>query len=622
MSDELTLKDSHTEMRIYSTRVVAAIVLVVLCLLIILGRYFSLQVVQHQSYVTESEKNRVHVQAIPPKRGLISDRNGVLLAENKPTYTLNLVKERSTDYKQTLALIAQSFALSDKTLSKLDKQLRRSRPFEPVPLKFNLNDEDIAWLAVNQHELPGVEVAAQLARYYPQSELYAHVIGYTGRINERETKRIDTDNYNGTHHIGKIGLERFYEDILHGQVGYQNVEVNAYGRVIRVLNSDHSEPGSNLQLYLDDSVQRAAYEALGDYRGAIVAIEIATGGVLAMASTPSFDANQFVSGVSSKQYSAWRDSPDLPLFNRAIQGQYPPGSTVKPIYALAGLYNDVVDASFTVKDPGFFKLPNDSRLYRDWKKWGHGKNIDLRQAIKQSCDVYFYDLAHRMGIDMLSQFGSQFGFGLKTGIDIPSERAGIMPSREWKRRKRGQAWFPGETLSAGIGQGYTLATPLQLAVATATLASKGQRKTPRLVQAINGKPHIVAPLSPIEVKRESDWNQVFSAMESVVHERRGTANGISKGLLYKIAGKTGTAQVVGIAQGEEYDASKLNERNRDHALFMGFAPADNPLVAVIAVAENGEHGSSTAAPMVRKVMDAFLLPLLNKAEAGDKSKSE
>lgn len=608
MTDELTLKDSHTEMRLYSSRVVLAAVFVLLCLLLIAGRYFNLQIVQHESYVTASENNRVHVQAIAPQRGLITDRHGKLLAENKPSYTLNIVKERGGDVEAIIARLMPRFAFGEKALRRIRKQLKNSRPFMPVPLKFNLDDAEIAWLAVNQHELPGVEVAAQLARHYPKSDLYAHVIGYTGRINERELKRIDTENYNGTHHIGKIGLERYYEDILHGRVGYQNVEVNAYGRVIRVLNSDAPQPGQNLRLYLDDKVQQAAFEALGNYRGAIVAIEVATGGVLAMASTPSFDANKFVSGVSSKQYRAWRDSPDLPLFNRAIQGQYPPGSTVKPIFALAGLYNDVVSIEHTVADPGFYRLPNDKRLYRDWKKWGHGKRIGLHDAIKQSCDVYFYDLAHRMGIGAIADFGTLFNFGRKTGIDVPSERAGIMPSTVWKRGSRGQAWFPGETLSAGIGQGYMLATPLQLAVATATLAGKGERRAPRIVAKVNGEPAPVPNIDPIAVKRESDWQAVFAAMEAVVHEQRGTAKGISKGLQYRIAGKTGTAQVVGIAQGEEYDAEKLAERHRDHALFIGFAPADNPQIAVAAVVENGEHGSSTAAPMVRKVMDAFLLP--------------
>lgn len=617
MTDELTLKDSHTEMRLYSSRVVVAAVFVLLCLLVIVARYFNLQVVEHDSYVTASENNRVHVQAIAPQRGLITDRNGTLLAENKPSYTLNIVKERSGDLESALTRLMTRFVFDEKSLRRIRKQLKHSRPFEPVPLKFNLDDAEIAWLAVNQHDLPGVEVAAQLARHYPHSERYAHVIGYTGRINERELKRIDTENYNGTHHIGKIGLERYYEDILHGGVGYQNVEVNAYGRVIRVLNSDSPEPGQNLRLYLDDAVQKAAFEALGDYRGAIVAIEIATGGILAMASAPSFDANQFVSGVSSKQYKAWRDSPDLPLFNRAIQGQYPPASTVKPIFALAGLYNDFVTVEHSVPDPGFFRLPNDDRMYRDWKKWGHGKRINMHEAVKQSCDVYFYDLAHRMGIDAMADFGTLFNFGRKTGIDIPSERAGIMPSTIWKRGSRGQAWFPGETLSVGIGQGYMLATPLQLAVATATLASKGQRRQPRLVASINGEalPEMVA--DPIDIKRESDWQAVFAAMEAVVHEQRGTAKGIAKGLQYRIAGKTGTAQVVGIAQGEEYDAETLAERLRDHALFVGFAPADKPVIAVAAVAENGEHGSSTAAPMVRKVMDAFLLPRLSAEVAAN-----
>ncbi len=567
-------------------------------------RYFSLQIVEHSRYTTESEKNRVHVRAISPKRGLIKDRNGVLLAENRPSFTLGLVKERTRNLQETLETIDSLLGIPEDDLQRFREELRFARPFKAVPLKFNLSEKERAVLAVNKHKLHGAEIVAELARYYPEGPLYAHVVGYTGRINQREQQAIDKDRYDGTHHIGKVGLEKQYEDILLGEVGYENVEVNAFGRVIRELERIDPKPGQNLELYLDSRVHRAAYEALGENRGAIVAIEVRTGGVVAMASTPSFDANKFVAGVSTKQYSAWRDSPDLPLYNRSIQGQYPPGSTLKPIFALAGLHYGVVDTAHTVRDRGWYRLPNDSRFYRDWKKNGHGTWVDLHQAVVESCDIYFYDLAFNLGIDRLHDFTAQFGLGQRTGLDIPSERKGILPSTQWKRAARGQPWFPGETLSAGIGQGYMLATPLQLANATATLARRGKSMQPRLVRNIADERAVVT--NHLE-NSEADWNAVLAAMEDVVHGNRGTARSISRGLDYRIAGKTGTAQVVGIAQGEEYDAEALAERLRDHKLFIGFAPAEKPLIAVAAVVENGgTTGKVVGAPLVRKVIDAYL----------------
>lgn len=595
-----------------------AVVGVLLCFFIIAYRYFTLQVVEHSRYTTESERNRVHVQAIAPKRGLIKDRNGVLLAENRPSYTLGLVKERIADLDAVLNELSRLLDISAEDLELFKEQLRFARPFEAVPLKFNLNEEERAILAVNQHVLPGVDVDAELARYYPEGELYAHVVGYTGRINQREQARIDKERYDGTHHIGKVGLERQYEDILLGKVGYENVEVNAFGRIIRELERNNPQPGQDLDLYLDSRVHRVAHEALGEARGAIVAIEVETGGVVAMVSTPSFDANQFVTGVSSKQYAAWRDSPDLPLYNRAIQGQYPPGSTLKPIFALAGLHYGVIDDSYVVRDRGWYRLPNDSRLYRDWKREGHATWVGLHQAIEESCDIFFYDMAFNLGIDRLAEFSAQFGLGARTGLDIPSERPGILPSTSWKRNVRGQAWFPGETLSAGIGQGYMLTTPLQLAVATATLARRGKKLVPRLVK--NAARPRSQPIGNRLKNTDDEWDKILAAMEAVVHGKRGTARSISTDLQYRIAGKTGTAQVIGIAQGEEYDADAIAERNRDHKLFVGFAPAEQPLIAVAAVIENGgKDGKTVGAPLVRKVMDAYLRPRLEAEAKADAS---
>lgn len=603
MSESL-IRDNFSEQQLFAGRVSLAIAIVFICLSIIAYRYFALQVLEHSKYRTESERNRVHVQAVAPKRGLITDRNGVLLAENRPSYTLGLVKERVKNMDELLAALTLLLEIPDGDLEGFREQLRFARPFEAVPLKFNLSEEQRAVLAVNRHALIGIDVSAELARFYPEGELYAHVVGYTGRINKREQDRIDLERYDGTHHIGKVGLERQYEDILLGEVGYRNVEVNAFGRVIRILESSKPIPGQDLQLYLDSEVHRAAHQALGSNRGAIVAIEVETGGVIAMASTPSFDSNQFVSGVSTKQYSEWRDSPDLPLYNRAIQGQYPPGSTLKPVFALAGLHYSVIDENHVVRDRGWYRLPNDNRQYRDWKRRGHGTWVGLKQAIEESCDIYFYDLAFNLGIDKLHDFSKQFGLGAKTGLDIPSERSGILPSTSWKRNVRGQAWYPGETLSAGIGQGYMLTTPLQLAVATATLARRGERVTPRLVKHAEATPQ--PPIVNHLENTDQQWLQVLDAMKAVVHGQRGTARSISRNIDYTIAGKTGTAQVVSIAQGEEYDADALTERNRDHKLFIGFAPAENPKIAVAAVIENGgKTGKIVGAPLVREVMDAY-----------------
>jgi penicillin-binding protein 2 len=417
---------------------------------------------------------------------------------------------------------------------------------------------------------------------------------------------IDRVNYSGTYQIGKIGIEKFYEDILHGKVGSQNVETNARGRVLRVLERTDPEPGSDITLHLDAHLQQVAHDALGDNRGAVVAIDPNNGGVLAMVSTPSFGANLFVTGISSKNYNGLRDSLDLPLFNRALQGQYPPGSTIKPIYGLAGLHYKVVTPDDAVRDPGWYRLANDERFYRDWKKGGHAPWVALEQAIIESCDVYYYDLAFKLGIDRISEFAKPFGLGEKTGVDNTNERSGLLPSREWKRKMKRQPWFPGETLSVGIGQGYMLTTPLQLAAATATLASKGRRFEPRFLKQVGDIPAGVSERPSIEVLDEY-WDIIRMAMKKVVHSSRGTARKIGRKAKYKMAGKTGTAQVIGIAQGEEYDAEQIAKRKQDHALFIGFAPFDDPRIAVAVIVENGGSGSSAAAPIARKVFDAYLL---------------
>lgn len=609
MSEHLQIKDHHREARIFARRVGVAGILMFGLLLVVYLRYYRLQIIDHEIYVTRSDQNRVQVLAIPPTRGLIYDRHGKLLAENRPSYTLSIVKEQAGDLAQTLATLGDLIDIDEESLGTFHERMKqRRRPFEAVPLRYRLTESDIARLAVNEYRLNGVEVTAELVRNYPLGELFAHSIGYVGRINERELASFDEESYarySGTHTIGKLGLEKFYETELLGQVGSQHVEINARGRVLRVLDSQPPQAGQNLTLYLDTHIQQVAHDALAGRRGSVVAIEVATGGVVAMVSTPAFDPNLFVTGISFADYKALNESRDLPLFNRSLQGQYPPGSTLKPMLGLAGLYYKVIDQNYSVRDPGYYQLENDERFYRDWKKHGHGARVAINTAIEQSCDVFFYDLSFRMGIDRMYEFGSHFGLGELTGIDVPQEKPGNWPSKAWKRKARGLPWFPGDSLNVGLGQGAVLATPLQLAVMTATLAAKGERKKPMLVSRVGDT--IKAPeVVDHQQVLASDWQIIDDAMQSVVHGLRGTAQGIRKGLNYRIAGKTGTAQVVGIAQDTEYDSAAINERYWDHALFVAFAPAEAPRLAIAIIVENGEHGSSAAAPIARKVFDAYL----------------
>ena len=574
MPELIALKDPHRESRVYSARTVIAIAIVLGLLTVVFSRYYSLQVTEYESYKTQSERNRVQLQPLPPKRGLIYDRNGVLLADNRPSYILSVVRERVADLDTTLAELAALVPISEGDLENFQKKLQRRRPYEAVPLRFRLTEQERARLAVNRYRLPGVVVDAQLLRHYPYGELFSHALGYVGRINEREAFELDESDYRGTFHVGKVGVEKFYEDILHGEVGYQNVESNAHGRVLRVLERFAPVPGVDLTLHLDIRIQRAAIEALGDRRGAVVAIDPRTGGVLALVSTPGFDTNLFVNGISTADYSALRDSLDVPLFNRAIQGQYPPGSTVKPMMGMAGLESGLVTPETSVPDPGWYKLPGDSRRYRDWilriRGTGHAPRVALKMAIAESCDVYFYDLARRLTIDRMHDYMQPYGFGQRTGVDTTNERPGVLPSTRWKREAMAQAWYPGETLSAGIGQGYMLATPMQLAVATSVMASKGQRKVPRLLKAIDGEP-VAAPLLEPLIANDSNWASVYDGMREVVHGERGTAKKLAKGIQYEMGGKTGTAQVIGIAQNAVYNEDEVAERHRHHGLFIALS---------------------------------------------------
>lgn len=607
MSNRQALKNVLRERQVFQHRIVLAILgMLVLCGILVV-RYAQLQIADYEVYKTQSDRNRIQLLPIAPKRGLIFDRNGVLLAENIPSYNLAIVKERLQGLDDTLAVVRELVEISDDDVTRFRKRLRRRRPYQAVPLKFRLNEEEIARIAVNKHRIPGVEVNAQLVRHYPQGEIFSHVLGYVGRIGEKEQESLDPINYSATHHVGKIGLEKYYEDLLHGTVGYQNVETNAHGRILRVLEHHDPLPGADIRLHIDAGVQRAAHDALAGLRGAVVAIDPRNGGVLAMVSVPGYDTNLFANGISNKNYKMLRSNPDLPLYNRALQGQYPPASIVKPIWGLAGLHYGVITPTTRYADPGWFTLPNDTRRYRDWKRGGHGVTINLQQAVAQSCDVYFYELSYRLGIDRMHAFGDRFGLGRVTGIDNTNERPGLLPSRAWKKAKRGGHWYPGETINAGIGQGLVLATPLQLAVATSVLASRGVLHAPRILASAGGEEMSAPVLGKIEDVSDSAWKHVSRAMEMVVTGKHGTARGLARGLDYRMAAKTGTAQVVGIAAGEKYDSEALHEKNRDHALFIAFAPVEAPELAIAVVIENGEHGGSAAGPVAKKVMDAYFL---------------
>ncbi len=610
-------KDTHREFRLYSIRIFVSALVVLLLAAVLIWRYYHLQVTRHDDYATQSENNRVHVLPISPTRGLIYDRNGVLLADNKAGFNLSIVVERAEELDQLLVELDTLLDLDDEELLRFDKQKIRRKPYEPVPLRVNLTEEEQAIIAVNEYRLAGVEITAQLVRHYPHGELFSHVLGYVGRINDRELPDLDPVLYSGTYVIGKTGIEKQYEEELLGEVGYEYVETNARGRVMRVLERIAPAVGKDLHLHLDIRLQQVVNDALGTERAAVVAIDVKSGGVLAMVSKPGFDPNLFVTGISTKDYKALLESPDRPLFDRVTQGQYPPGSTVKPSFGLAALQTGVMELDTTISDPGFYQLPNSTHKYRDWKKGGHGGRVTLHDAIVQSCDTYFYTAGVKMGIDNLSLYGHKFGLGEPTGVDLPSERAGIMPSREWKRGVKGVSWYPGDTVNSSIGQGFMLATPLQLAVMSARIAARGQQIVPRVVRGIGEEIQDQAvSKGEIEAPRVF-WDYVINAMTDVVHSQRGTAKIINKNLRYTIAGKTGTAQVVSIAQGQKYNSAAISKRNWDHALFIAFAPADKPEIAVGLIVENGEHGSSTAAPIARTLFDAYMKFKQQDLEARD-----
>jgi penicillin-binding protein 2 len=612
------IKDTAAELHLFGSRTVVAGLFAVLSLLALIGRLVHLQVVDHEHYHDLANGNRARPEPIPPWRGVISDRNGVLLADNVPAWQLEVTPENVPHLDATLDRLGAIITLDERDLSRFRRALRTYRPFDAVPLKYHLDADEVARFSVKRQQFPGVDVSARLARHYPLGGTAAHVVGYVSSISEADLERLDPQAYRGTTHTGRNGVERAYENVLHGRPGHREVKVNAQGRRLQVLRTPRDPvPGRDVVLTIDSRVQLAAAAALEGRRGAVVAVSPLDGSIIALVSSPSFDPNQFGAGLSHRDYARLVKGSDKPLFNRALQGAYPPGSTIKPILGLAGLELSQFGPAETQFCPGHFSLPGGSHRYRDWKRTGHGQ-VDLHHAIEQSCDVYFYELATRLGIDTMHQWLASFGLGAASGIGIGSEHSGLVPSRQWKRtafrRREDQVWFPGETVIAGIGQGYMLSTPMQLARATAVLAARGQHYAPKLVQAVRDaatgelEPAPTVALPTVEASEES-WTAVREAMRAVVHGARGTARAIGADSPYEIAGKSGTAQVFTVAQDEEYEEEEVEELLRDHAWFVAFAPYEAPRIAVAVIIENGGSGSRVAAPVARTVMDAFLTPV-------------
>lgn len=610
MTSSRKLKDSDKESRIFIVRSRLLLVLIALALSLLLGRMAYLQVFQYDHYSLKSEKNRTNIEALPPIRGLIYDRKGELLAENLPSHSLSITLELTQDLNLTLKRICQLLDLPEPCQSNLkQRSYQRQRPYEPALLIDQLTDEQMALIAVNKHLLPGVQITAQLLRSYPKKEAFSHVLGYVGRISQEDLQQLDKRNYAGTHFIGKTGLERFYENELHGQVGYKKIETNAHGKVINLFEEVDAQTGKDLHLYLDAQLQEGIYKLLKKRRAAVVALDPKTGGILALVSSPGFDPNTFIGSLNNQGFNLLRQNKDIPLFNRATNGQYSPGSTIKPLIALAGLNLGIITPETEIFDQGYFQLPNDERRYRNWRRSGHGE-VNLKRAISVSNNTYFYNLAYQLGIDNIYAYMASLGFGQVTDQDVHSSKAGLMPSRPWKQTTHRLPWFPGETLSTGIGQGYWLTTPLQLATAVNFIASQGQWLAPKLVANSNldNTQLKTNELENIELKNSRHWQYITQAMTEVMHGKEGTARFSGAGAKYKIAGKTGTSQVYSLSQDPDEKAKNLPEHLKDHALFVGFAPADNPQITLALVIENGGSGSQVAAPLARQIFDLYLTP--------------
>ncbi|MEQ1772488.1 MAG: penicillin-binding protein 2 [Burkholderiales bacterium] len=618
----IEFRDAQREEQQFRVRlaVMSGFVLVMFALL--LARFAYLQVIQHDHYHTLAEANRISVVPVTPGRGVIFDRNGVQLAFNYTAHTLEITPGRAMDVNGTIDRLSEIVEITPRDRRRFKQLLEESKSFESLPIRSRLADDEIARFAAHRYRFPGVEIKARLFRQYPQGELFSHVIGYIGRINKREIEKLEADgelaNYRGTDHIGKTGLEQSYESVLHGTTGVEQIEIDSAGRAVRVLSRTPPASGANLVLKLDAGLQALVDKAFGDRRGALVALDPQTGGVLAFVSKPGFDPNLFVDGIDPQSWNELRNSPDRPMLNRALAGTYPPGSTFKPFMALAALTTGKRTPQQAISDPGYFQFGN--HRFRDDAEFGHG-SVDMYKSIVVSCDTYYYILANDMGIDAISQFMGRLGFGSRTGIDLTGESAGILPSQEWKMQRFKQKWFAGETVSIGIGQGYNSYTPLQLASAIAAVASDGVMFRPHVVDYVEDLR--TKARTPVEPKpfRALDLNpeHIDTIKKALVGvNKEGTSASVFAGAEYVSAGKTGTAQVVAIKQGEKYVESRVQERFRDHALFIAYAPAEKPTIALAVIVENAGFGARAAAPIARQVFDYYLLgkePPAEKKEA-------
>ncbi len=618
------IKDHHSERRLFIGRAVAASVISFVLLGTVIARLVQLQVFDHELFTEKSQGNRLRIEAVPPIRGLVFDRKGRVIAENLPAYQLELVPEQVGDIDDTLQRLAALELIESDDIPRFKELSRSGQQFKPVTLKFSLTDEEIANFAIQRPRFPGVDFQPRLVRHYPHGELFAHAVGYVGAVSTNDLQRLDPARYAGTSHTGKTGIERSFENDLHGGAGFRHVITNATGRQVPADSSElldslpmdeASSPGANIYTSLDLDLQRVAHAALDGRRGSIVALDPTTGEILALVSAPAFDPNLFAIGMSSGQYNELQNNPDRPLFNRAVLGTYPPGSTIKPVLALAALETGATNLTRKTVCIGYFQLEGNEHRYRDWRPEGHGP-VDLNDAIGQSCDVYFYEISGDLGIDNMHDYLTRFGLGSQTGIDVLGERPGLVPSREWKRNnfsdRDNQRWYHGETVIASIGQGFMLSTPLQLATIAATLSTRGQRYRPHMVAAIedplSGERRMIHPesLGHVQISNAFYWDNVLEAMHDVLQGPQGTARATGVGAPYEMAGKSGTAQIISIAQGATYNEEEIEERQRDHALFISFAPISDPRIAVAVIVENGSSGSGVAAPIAKAVMDEYL----------------
>lgn len=614
MKETVELRDHLHELRQFRIRLTISAIGIFLLFCLLFGRFVYLQVLRSEHYNTLAEANRIAIMPLVPNRGLIFDRNGEILAQNFTAYTLEIIPDQVADLEAAIDELATLIEITPEDRRRFNKLRRESTRFKSLPIRSRLTDIEVARFAENRYRFPGMDIRARLLRHYPKGEWVSHVIGYIGRINDKDLEQLEAnqqlENYRGSLHIGRTGIEKSYESALHGVTGFEQVETDAVGRPVRTLSRVPPVAGSDLTLTLDIGLQQAAIEAFGEFRGALVAMDPSNGEILAFVSKPGFDPNLFVDGIDHYNWRLLNESKDRPLNNRALRGVYPPGSTFKPFMALAGLELGKRTPHYAINDPGFFSLPGSTHRFRDWKPGGHGR-VDMHKSLVVSCDTYYYMLSHDLGISNIHTFIAQFGFGNKTGVDIPGEMSGLLPSPEWKKERFNQPWFPGDTISVGIGQGFNLATPLQLTFATMLLANNGKAFRPHFVKLQANhqqdliKNDFAEEMYRLNLKQEH-LDHIKQALVDVTRPG-GTAARAGADAAYTFAGKTGTSQVINIKQGERYIASKIDERHRDHALFTAYAPAEHPQIVLTVLVENGGSGGATAAPIARKILDYFFL---------------